>query len=135
MQATHFFYQQHNQQFSHLNSANVVLLPKKSDAIVVADYRPISLTHSLAKLISKLLATRLALELDSLVSRAQSAFIKRRSVQDNFLYTQNVVRALHRSKKSGLFLKLDIAKAFDSVWWDYLLEVLSQPIFRRKPSA
>jgi hypothetical protein len=92
----------------------------------VADYRPISLTHSLAKLISKLLATRLALELDSLVSRAQSAFIKRRSIQDNFLYTQNVVRALHRSKKSGLFLKLDTAKAFDSVRWDYLLEVLQQ---------
>jgi hypothetical protein len=58
------------------------------------------------------------------VSRAQSAFIKRRSIQDNFLYTQNLVRALHRSKRPGLFLKLDIAKAFDSVRWDYLMEVL-----------
>jgi hypothetical protein len=42
----------------------------------VADYRPISLTHSIAKLISKLLASRLAPELHSLVSRAQSASIK-----------------------------------------------------------
>ena len=33
---------------------------------------------------------------------------------------------MHRSKKSGLFLKLDIAKALDSVRWDFLMEVLDQ---------
>jgi len=61
-----------------------------------------------------------------LVSRAQSAFIKRRSIQDNFLYTQNIIRELHRAGKPTLFLKLDIAKAFDTVRWDYLQEVLEQ---------
>jgi hypothetical protein len=40
------------------------------------------------------------------------------------MYTQNIVRGLHRNKRPGLFIKLDIAKAFDSVRWDYLLEVL-----------
>jgi len=35
-----------------------------------------------------------------------------------------VVRRLHKQKKSALFLKLDIQKAFDSVNWGYLLEVL-----------
>jgi hypothetical protein len=72
------------------------------------------------------LASRLVLELNSLVSKAQSAFIKRHSIQDNFLYTQNFIRALHRNKEPGLFLKLDIAKAFDSVRWDFLMEVLQQ---------
>jgi hypothetical protein len=33
---------------------------------------------------------------------------------------------LHRSKQQGLFLKLDIAKAFDSVRWDFLQEVMEQ---------
>jgi hypothetical protein len=33
---------------------------------------------------------------------------------------------MHRLKQPGLFLKLDIAKAFDNVRWDYLLEVLQQ---------
>lgn len=78
----------------------------------------------MAKLISKILATRLAPKLHALVSKAQSAFIKRRSIHDNFLYTQNIIKALHRAKRPGLFLKLDIAKAFDSVRWNYLMEVL-----------
>ncbi|CAN6246948.1 unnamed protein product [Urochloa humidicola] len=126
MFAADYFYQLHDQHFSQLNTAHMVLLPKKSDAKRIGDFRPISLTHSIAKLFSKLLANRLAPELNALISRAQSAFIKKRSIQDNFLYTQNLIRALHRKKRPGLFLKLDIAKAFDSVRWDYLLEVLQQ---------
>jgi mannosylglycoprotein endo-beta-mannosidase len=94
------------------------------DARRIGDFRPISLTHSVGKIISKLLASRLALELNVIVSRAQSAFIKCRSIQDNFLYTQNLIRALHKGKEDAFFLKLDIAKAFDSVRWDLLLEVL-----------
>jgi hypothetical protein len=124
MLAVNFFSQRHGQHFNLLNSAHVVLIPKKPDAKTLSDFRPISLTHSIPKFFSKLLSTRLAAELNSIVSRAQSAFIRRRSIQDNFLYTQNLIRALHREKRPGLFLKLYIAKAFDSVSWDFLMEVL-----------
>lgn len=81
---------------------------------------------------SKLLANRLAPYLQNLVSRAQSAFIKKRSIHDNFIYTQNIVKELHRAKIPSLFIKLDIAKAFDSVRWDYLLEVLRAMGFGHK---
>lgn len=93
----------------------MILLPKKLNLASVGDYRPINLTHSVAKLISKVLASRLSEKLNLLVSMAQSAFIKKRCIQDNFLYTQNVIRELHRAKVPALFLKLDIANAFDSV--------------------
>ena len=33
---------------------------------------------------------------------------------------------MHRQKIPALFLKLDISKAFDSVRWDYLMEVLEK---------
>ena len=114
MAAVNFFYNQHDQHFQHLNSAHLILLPKKSDAMRNGDFRPISLTHIIAKIVSKLLATRLAPYLNQLVSRAQSTFI-RKSIHDNFLYTQNLIQELHRLKIPALFLKLDIAKAFDSV--------------------
>ena len=98
----------------------------KSDARKIGEYRTISLTHSVAKIVSKLLATRLVPFLQHLISRAQSAFIKKRSIHDNFIYTQNLVQCLHRQKIQALFLKLDISKAFDSVRWDYLMEVLEK---------
>ena len=70
------------------------------------------------------MANRLAPHLNRLVSNCQSVFIKRRCIQDNFLYVQSTVRRLHRLNKPGLFLKLDIQKAFDTIDWSYLLEVL-----------
>ncbi|XP_010230205.1 uncharacterized protein LOC104582388 [Brachypodium distachyon] len=107
-----------------LNSANIILLPKKPDVARVSDYMPISLIHCMSKIFSKLLALRLAPELGTLVSSCQSAFIKRRCIHDNFLFVQNAIKALHGSRTPSLFLKLDISKAFDSVDWAFLLEVL-----------
>jgi hypothetical protein len=108
-----------------VNSANIILIPKKTDASRVGDYRPISLIHSLSKIFSKLLANRLASYLPDLVSNCQSAFVKKRSIHDNFLYVQNLIRELHTKKTPSLFLKLDISKALNSVAWAYLIDVLS----------
>ena len=82
MAVINYFCSQHDRHFKQLNSAHMILIPKKMDALSLADYRPISLTHSVAKLVSKLLANRLAPYLNQIVSRAQSAFIKKQSIQD-----------------------------------------------------
>jgi hypothetical protein len=98
-----------------------VLIPKKEDACRVSDYMPINLTHSFAKLVSKLLANRLGPHLDHLISINQTTFIKRRCIHNNFMYVQEVIKDLHKRKIPALFLKLDISKAFDTVNWPYLL--------------
>ena len=54
------------------------LLPKKPGAEEVWDFRPISLIHSFAKLVTKVLARRLALSLPDLVGAHQSAFVRGR---------------------------------------------------------
>lgn len=61
-----------------LNSAFIVLIPKKDNALKAADYRPISLSHSVAKILGKLLANRLAPAMQHLISMSQSAFLKGR---------------------------------------------------------
>jgi hypothetical protein len=109
-----------------LNSASIVLLPKKNEPVDARDYRHVSLMHSIAMLMCKMLANRLAPELKRLVSVGQSAFIKGRSIQDNFLYVQNVIKKAHKKKNPLIFLKLDIAKAFDSVNWGFLLQVMAK---------
>jgi len=41
-----------------LNSTYLTLIPKKMEALEAKDYRPISLVHSFAKLVTKMLANR-----------------------------------------------------------------------------
>uniref|UniRef100_A0A0A9FIG8 Reverse transcriptase domain-containing protein n=1 Tax=Arundo donax TaxID=35708 RepID=A0A0A9FIG8_ARUDO len=108
-----------------LNSAFLTLIPKKAEVLEAKDFWPISLVHSFSKLITKILANRLAPLLNSLIATNQSAFIRRRCIHDNFILVQQTIKALHRKKVPSLFLKLDISKAFDSVSWAFLLEILS----------
>jgi mannosylglycoprotein endo-beta-mannosidase len=103
-----------------------VLIPKKEGAEEVSDFRPISLIHTIAKIIAKLLALRLAPFMNELVSNAQSAFIKKRSIHDNFLYVKNLATRFNKAKTPALLLKLDIRKAFDSVSWEYILDLLQR---------
>lgn len=81
-----------------LNSAHIVLIPKKETASSALEYRPISLMHSIAKLLGKLLSTRLAPELHHLVSSCQSAFIKKRSIHDNFWFVKSVLKDAQSKK-------------------------------------
>jgi hypothetical protein len=65
--------------------------------------------------VTKVLATRLAPHLSSLVNNNQSAFIRGRSIHDNFMAVQLACRWLHCRNLPAVLLKVDIAKAFDSV--------------------
>jgi hypothetical protein len=44
----------------------------------------------------------------------------------------NAIRALHRKKNVAIFLKIDLARAFDSVSWPFILEVLRARVFGEK---
>lgn len=110
--------------FDRLNSALVVLLPKRPDAATPADYRPITMIHSFAKLVSKLLATRLAPRLHELITKNQNAFIRGRSIHDNFKFVQPAAVFIRKRKIPSLLLKLDISKAFDTLAWPFLLNIL-----------
>jgi hypothetical protein len=114
------------QGFGKLNRSLITLIPKQPDAIEVGDFRPISLVHSFGKLFFKLLDNRLRLRLGELVSANQSAFVKGRCLHDNILLVRQVARKIHSRREKGVFLKLDLSRAFDSLSWAFLFEVLRQ---------
>ena len=106
MQAFHQFYHLAGQNFGALNSAIVVLIPKKDGADCISDFRPISLIHSIEKLISKVLSIRLAAVVQSIISPSQTAFLKTRCLHDSFVYVENCVSVCtigrHRRFSSSL---------------------------------
>jgi hypothetical protein len=60
MRAINTFYTIDRWQFHCINGALLTLILKMPDATAPQDYRPISLIHSIPKLISKMMANRLA---------------------------------------------------------------------------
>jgi hypothetical protein len=109
-----------------VNEALMTLLPKSSYAAKIKVYYPISLIHVIGKLISKVLANRLAPRLSELVHHSLSAFIKERHVPDNFKFIQSAAKLLHARRKPSMLIKIDIARAFNSVAWQFLFEILQQ---------
>ena len=112
--------------FNCLNQAYMVLLHKNSNPLGLRDYRPISLIHTVGKLFAKTLALRLAPRMPALVSVNQTAFIKGRRIHENFRTVRLTCRWLHARRSPRVLLKVDLSKAFDTVAWSFLLEVLTR---------
>jgi hypothetical protein len=58
--------------------------------------------------------------MDSIVAKNQSAFIKGRSLVDGVVVVNEVVDLAKRSRKECVIFKVDFAKAYDSVSWNFL---------------
>ncbi|GJW02326.1 RNA-directed DNA polymerase, eukaryota, reverse transcriptase zinc-binding domain protein [Tanacetum coccineum] len=106
------------------NSSFIALIPKSSNANLVKDFRPISLIGSLYKIIAKILANRLVGVLDNIVSEVQSAFIADRQILDGPFILNEVLQWCKTKAKQAMIFKVDFEKAFDSVMWDFLEDVL-----------
>jgi Reverse transcriptase (RNA-dependent DNA polymerase) len=99
----------------HINKANITMIPKKDGPQTVEDFRPISVINLFPKLISKVLATQLAGKLSALISTNQTVFMAGRHIAENFIATREILQHINESGCQALFMKIDFAKAFDSV--------------------
>ncbi|GJR87316.1 RNA-directed DNA polymerase, eukaryota [Tanacetum coccineum] len=114
------------------NSAFIALIPKIPDANMVKDFRPISLIGSIYKIVAKILANRIVGVLDDIVNEVQSAFIAERQILDGPFILNEVMHWCKTKKKQALFFKVDFEKAYDTVRWDFLDDVLHKFGFGNK---
>ncbi|KAM0831366.1 hypothetical protein ACQ4PT_065600 [Festuca glaucescens] len=96
MAALRFVWIGRDQGFEALNEALITLLPKKDGAVELKDFRPVSLVHSFARLLTNIMARRLAPRMQELVDGNQMAFIRGRCIQDNYLLVKESAKLLHR---------------------------------------
>ncbi|GKB23123.1 RNA-directed DNA polymerase, eukaryota, reverse transcriptase zinc-binding domain protein, partial [Tanacetum coccineum] len=114
------------------NSNFIALIPKIIDANMVKDFRPISLIGCLYKIIAKILTNRLVSVIGDLVNEVQSAFVAERQILDGPFILNEVLQWCRRKKKHALIFKVDFEKAYDSVRWDFLDDVLNKFGFGNK---
>ncbi|GJZ68852.1 putative RNA-directed DNA polymerase, eukaryota, reverse transcriptase zinc-binding domain protein [Tanacetum coccineum] len=114
------------------NPSFIVLIPKKLDSLGFSDYRPISLIGCVYKVISKILANKLAKVIPSIINPNQSAFIAGRKILDGCLIANEIIRMASIENLQLLIFKVDFVKAFDSVIWNFLFDIMRQMGFSSK---
>jgi hypothetical protein len=115
------------------NSNIIALLPKSPEASSIDQYRPIAMANFKFKIISKVIADRLASILPNLISEEQHGFIHGRDIKDCLCIDSEAANLLHNKSFGGnLALKIDITKAFDTLDWNFLLKVLKTFGFNEK---
>ncbi|KAJ9546518.1 hypothetical protein OSB04_019061 [Centaurea solstitialis] len=95
----------------------------------LAYYRVINLIGCVSKVVSKVLAEHLKQVVGSVIRNTQSTFIKGRSILDGPLMINELISW---ARKKTFIFKADFAKAFDSLNWNYLDNVLLQMGFGEK---
>ncbi|VFQ97147.1 unnamed protein product, partial [Cuscuta campestris] len=99
----------------------LTLIPKVDNPKSLGDYRPISLSTFLSKVNTKILANRLGSILHKLISPEQSGFQAGKGVEENILLTQEMIHCLdNTSGSANIAIKVDFAKAFDRISWQFL---------------
>ncbi|KAI0493539.1 hypothetical protein KFK09_023657 [Dendrobium nobile] len=107
------------------STTSIALIPKNIEVNSWNDFRPISLCSIFYKLISKILVNRLSLLLPKLISSNQMGFVKGRAIVDNILLAQEFCQDLDTKTRGGnMILKLDIAKAYDNINWNFIYKML-----------
>lgn len=107
-----------------VNRAHIVLIPKCPGATTPSAFRPVSLQNCPVKILIKVLTARLQAQIQQLIDIDQTGFLKGRSISENFVYATELVQCCYQRKVPTVVLKLNFAKAFDSVDWDGLMAAL-----------
>ncbi|MCH87787.1 RNA-directed DNA polymerase (Reverse transcriptase) [Trifolium medium] len=109
----------------NMNANTLVLIPKSPDADTIDKYCPIAMANFKFKIISKIIADRLARIMPNIISKQQRGFIQGRQIKECVCLTSEAISLLHNKAFGGnLALKIDISKAFDTLDWGFLLKVL-----------
>ena len=115
-----------------LNSGFITLIPKTQSPETANDFRPITLLNCCLKLITKLLANRLQKLVLKIIHRNQYGFLKGRSIQDCLAWAFEYIHQCQSSGRACCILKLDFAKAFDTIQHEPMIEIMKHMGFDEK---
>ncbi|KAJ8440382.1 LOW QUALITY PROTEIN: hypothetical protein Cgig2_019371 [Carnegiea gigantea] len=113
-----------------ISATKLVVIPKVQHPQYAHEFRPISYCIVIYKCITKLLGQRIKEVLSEIIHPSQGAFVEGRELLYNVLICQDLARGYQRKQISPrCMLKIGIQKAFDSVHWDFITDMLKALCF------
>ena len=105
--------------------AVITLMEKKGkDRLLLENWRPISLVNVDAKIMSKVIATRIKNVLPNIIQHNQTGYVKDRYIGETVRSVFDVIDLTLKENVPGLLIFIDCQKAFDSLEWNFLLSCL-----------
>ena len=103
----------------------ITLIPKKDkDKSVLSNLRPISLTNTDVKIITKAITIKINPILEHIISPTQTGYVPKRQVTDNNFLLDKIIQLANKTQENLFILSLDAKKAFDSVDHNYMFNTL-----------
>lgn len=113
--------------------APLTLITKVAHPSKVSEYRLISYCTLLYKIISKVLTNRMQCVVEVLMDKNQFAFVPGRIINDNIIISNELVNGYGTKGVSPrCMLKVDMKKAYDSIKWSYLKQIMTYLQFLEK---
>jgi len=108
------------------------LLYKKKEKTKIENYRPITLTNTDYKILTKMITTKLRKLAHKIIHPNQAGFIPKRGLYDYTRITEAMIHFCETYEKDGYIMALDQEKAYDKIAHDYLWKTLEQFNFPQK---
>nr|XP_009623283.1 uncharacterized protein LOC104114523 [Nicotiana tomentosiformis] len=108
-----------------INCRTITLILEVQNPTNIKEFKPISCSTVLYKMISKVLTTRLHDVMAELIDNCQATVVPGRLITDNIIMSHELVKGYGRKNISPrCMLKIDMQKAYDSVEWVYIEQVM-----------
>lgn len=121
-----------NNNFSNLNDTLIFLILKTYNPIKHTSFHLISLCSVTLKILMNTIANTIKPHLDKIVNPYTSVFVPGRLIIDNIILAFESFHTLNKviSKNKGYVgFKLDMAKAYDRIEWDFIENILKATRF------
>uniref|UniRef100_A0A096LQF6 Reverse transcriptase domain-containing protein n=1 Tax=Poecilia formosa TaxID=48698 RepID=A0A096LQF6_POEFO len=107
--------------------AFIYVIPKVGkDKTDPKGYRPISVLNIDYKLYAAILAKRLSTLMPFLIDEDQTGFIGNRQTHDSIRRAVHITDHITKEKSSAVLLSLDAEKAYDTLGWEFLFQVMKR---------
>ena len=88
------------------------------------NWRPLTLLNGTYKFLSSMIAERLKSVLETIIDNDETGFISSRFIEENTRLLNDTITYTEAEQLPGLLIIVDYAKAFDTIEWKFIDEVL-----------